>query len=84
MDIKLRITRKKDGTFKGDEGEPIKYFWYNAERLADNVAIQFGSKNSVYEKGDELTLDLVKTENSKGRLTWKELSNVDDGNADEE
>jgi len=74
MLIKVIITRKKDGSFKGEEGSTIPYFWYNADRLSDGVSFQFGSKDGSYEKGDELELELTKTENSRGRLTWKEVA----------
>lgn len=72
METQLQILTKKAKPFKGNEGDQIMYFWYDARR-GDDVQIQFGSLRE-YEPGEEIKLSLIKTENSKGRIFYKEIA----------
>jgi len=70
--MKLTITRKRDGSFDGDGGERVEYYWYKA-LLATGVTIEFGSRVSTHEVGQELDLDIEKTERAGGRFGYKEI-----------
>lgn len=63
----LTVTPKP---FKGREGTEIMYFWYNAQR-GDGVQINFGSPYE-YTENETVELDLVKQENSQGKIYYKE------------
>jgi len=71
--MKLKITRRKDGSFDGSDGERVPYFWYKAVR-PDGVTLEFGSKNDSYSEGDELELDIEKTERANGKFGYKEVA----------
>lgn len=71
--VKLIITGKTLKPFKGDEGEMIPYCWYKAERITDGVTLQFGSKHTAYEIGDEIETALEKREGKGGKARWIEI-----------
>jgi len=67
--MKVKILKAKEKSFAGDEGEEIKYFWYDAVRLNDQTKFQFGSRKGGHEIGKEYELEIYKSEES-GK--WKE------------
>jgi len=69
----LTITRKRDGSFQGDGGETIPYTWYKA-LTADELTIEFGSKDSSHEVGQTLELEIEKFERTGGRIGYKEIT----------
>lgn len=70
---KYEIKKVRDGSFKNDEGELIPYFWIKALRLEDNVSLEFGSKSGDFEIGDEVELELEKTERAGGKVGYKHV-----------
>lgn len=73
MEKYLIIRDSKDGSFQGDDGEKVTYFWTKAKRVLDGVTVEFGGKVS-HRKGEELDLDLEKTERAGGKFGYKEIS----------
>lgn len=71
---KYRILRKKDGSFEGDTGETVAYFWYKALRLSDGMTIEFGSREGGHEPLEEMELNLEKFERPGNRVGYKEIS----------
>lgn len=74
---KVKISEKKVKPFIGDDGEQRPYAWYKAIRIDDGVTFQFGSKNLEHEVGDEVEINLEKSEALRGgkvKLTYKEVS----------
>lgn len=70
--MKLKIKKdSRDGSFKGRDGEEVKYFWTKAE-TEDGITIEFGGKKE-YEEGDIIDADIEKTERSGGRFGYKEI-----------
>lgn len=70
----LILRDSKDGSFQGEEGEKVIYFWTKARRISDAVTIEFGGK-LPHKKGEELELDLEKTERENGKgFRYKEIS----------
>lgn len=70
--MKVKILRKKDGSFEGSDGNQVSYFWYRfayGENYQNRA--EFGSVDGSHQEGDEPDLDLYR-EDKKGRLTWKE------------
>jgi len=69
----VKITEMKARPFQTDEGEMLEYFWYKAIRLADQVSFQFGSMNGGHGVGEELDLEIEKTEavNKKGEVVFR-------------
>lgn len=63
---KLQIVKKTLKPFKGDKGEMIPYAFYKAKRESDGVTIEFGSKVTTHEVGDNLELLLEKNEALRG------------------
>lgn len=59
MITKLKIKSVKDGTFKGEEGDPVEYYWVKGEK-ADGETIEFGTKIADYEIDTEREVDLDK------------------------
>jgi len=58
----------------------LDYFWYKAERAEDNVVFQFGSVKGTYEVGQDLDLQIEKSESldrsGKKVLRYKESNPV--------
>jgi hypothetical protein len=73
MRANLKILKRKDGSFQGDSGEPVSYFWYKAERLSDGMTIEFGSREGGHEEGTEIETELEKFERPGGRIGYKEI-----------
>lgn len=71
--MKLKIKKRKDGSFQGSDGENVTYFWYDAVDLENNMLIQFGSREGGHEEGAELELEVVRYERADGRTGYKEL-----------
>jgi len=69
---KVKILKRKDGSFTGDNGEQVEYYWYKGIRLADEVTIEFGSRNGDHEEGSEVAIDLEKYESNSGKIKYKE------------
>jgi len=67
--MKVKILKKKQKNFPGDEGNEIEYFWYDAVNLDTQTKFQFGSRNGEHEIGSEKELEIYKAEDS-GK--WKE------------
>jgi len=76
--MKVKIVSVKKRPFTTDDGDLLDYYWYRAERLSDGVSFQFGSMDPDHEPGEELDLEIEKTEatNKKGQLVYryKEIS----------
>lgn len=72
---KFKIKSKRDGSFNGTDGR-VSYTWYKALRLKDGVTLEFGSKNAGYNAGEELDLELEKSERSGGRFGYKDVTSV--------
>jgi len=72
--MKVRIIKRKDGSFQGSDGENVGYYWYDAVRLEDNMLIQFGSREGGHEEKTEKDLNVVKYERADGKTGYKELS----------
>lgn len=73
--MKTKIQKVKDGSFVGDDGKDVKYFWVTATREGQNgpIRFQFGTRNDyTAEVGKELELPLFQEESAKGKLIWKE------------
>lgn len=71
MKTRLIITKVKAAPFKSGD-ETIDYFWYKAERKSDGVSFEFGSTKGNLPIGNELELDLEKTEGAKpGTFRYK-------------
>jgi len=68
--MKIKITKKKDKPFTGNEGTTIPYFWYTG-LLETGERIQFGSKEGRHELGEH-DLPLFFETNEEGRKVWKE------------
>lgn len=64
--MKLKIQKVRDGSFKGDEGEPVEWYWVKGE-TEDGVTIEFGTPNTIYEAGQTVTVDIEKTEKPGGK-----------------
>jgi len=71
--MKLKIKDIKPKPFTSDDGETINYYWYKAERLSDNVTFQFGSLNGEHAIGENLDLEIEKTEKADGKFGYKEV-----------
>lgn len=65
----LKVTKKP---FEKDDGEMQDWAYYKA-KTADGITIEFGSKNMEYEVGDNVELDLEKTETVKESKTGKKI-----------
>lgn len=68
--MKLTIKNIKDGSFTGNEGNTVNYYWYKATK-EDGFVVRFGSKNE-YEKDESINIDLEEYTDSKGRKGYKE------------
>jgi len=68
--MKLKILKIKDGSFKGDTGEPIEYFWVKSE-TENGETIEFGTKSAEFEIGTTHELDIDKIARQNG--TYKYL-----------
>lgn len=73
MKANLKITRVKDGSFTGDDGDRITYFWVKGEDTETGLTIEFGTKRPDYEVGDEVEVELEKTEKVGGGFRYKEV-----------
>jgi hypothetical protein len=74
MEKYLILRDSKDGSFQGEEGEKVPYFWTKAKRLSNGVSLEFGGKIS-HKKNEELELDLEKTERADGKgFRYKEIN----------
>ena len=70
--MKIKIVKKNEKGFTGQDGEHRDYYWYTGER--DNgVAIRFGSTNGGHEEGETLDLLIEEYEQSNGRKGFKEI-----------
>lgn len=70
--MKLRIVKKTQKSFSGQDGEQRDYYWYTAER-ADGYVIRFGSTRGDHKEGDEVDLFIEEYEQSNGRKGMKEI-----------
>ncbi|HNV97621.1 MAG TPA: hypothetical protein PKL13_04990 [bacterium] len=69
------IKEKKVKPFTTSEGKKMDYAWYKALR-EDGVTIKFGSMDCSHEIGDEVEIELEKTEsiqNEKPAFRYKEI-----------
>jgi len=71
MILNLNITEKKAKPFAGNDGKEMDYFWYKGEKK-DGLTISFGSIDGSHEIGDNVDVDLEKTEKSNGGFVYKE------------
>jgi len=71
--MKIKILKRKDGSFQGSDGEHVNYFWYDAVRVEDQTLIQFGSREGGHEAGETKDLEVVRYERADGRTGYKEL-----------
>lgn len=71
---KYKILTRKNGSFQGSSGEQVEYWWYKAVRLADDMTVEFGSRDGGHEEGQEVTLTLEKFERPGGRIGYKEIN----------
>lgn len=56
----------KDGSFQGDEGEKINYYYTKAMRVSDGVTLEFGGKLQ-FKKGEKKNLEIEKSERADGK-----------------
>jgi hypothetical protein len=71
--MKLKILKKTQKDFQGEDGQKREYFWYVAER-ENGTAIRFGSVNGTYNVDDTPDLILEEYEQSNGKKGYKELA----------
>lgn len=72
--MKVKILKRKDGGFQGNDGENVIYYWYDAVRISDDMLIQFGSREGGHEEGSEKDLNIVKYERKDGKTGYKEIN----------
>jgi len=72
MQTKLKIIRVKDGSFTGDDGAKVEYYWVKGE-TEDGLTIEFGTKDSGHEEGVTKSVELEKTEAKGGKFRYKEI-----------
>lgn len=70
----LKILKRKDGSFQGNDGEHVAYYWYKAVRTSDETLIEFGSREGEHEEGTTKDLNVVRYERGDGKMAWKELA----------
>lgn len=69
----LTIKKVQDGSFTGDEGAKIEYYWTKAE-TTDGTNIRFGGKVDYSNQiGDTIELNVEKIEYSNGKKGYKEV-----------
>jgi len=71
--MQIKIIGKKDGSFQGDDGQKVEYYWYKALRESDGVTIEFGSRDGNHRMNETKDLDIEKTERAGGRFGYKEI-----------
>jgi len=72
--MKLKIIKRKDGSFQGSDGEQVNYFWYDGIRLSDDTLIQFGSREGGHAEGETMDLEVVRYEKKDGSIGYKEVA----------
>jgi len=72
--MKLKIIKRKDGSFEGSDGVPVNYFWYDGIRISDDTLIQFGSREGGHVEGETMELEVVRYERKNGSFGYKEVS----------
>lgn len=71
--IEVKIKSFNFKPFKLDEGGERDWYWYKANRVSDNLAIEIGSTEK-HEVGQTLTLILEKREKATGKFWYKEIT----------